>query len=539
MFMLQSYDSLAISGANLRQSGSFAQALRETAVIAALLGAVSLLLFFLNTRHGIGVLPDTTRYMGINDLPYDAPIYAWVFSVLGNLGLGLTAIATMVAIIVLIVNVVLLATLLFRITGRTIYVVAGSALVLFSPQFVTLHSVAMSEPPFLMFLLLTLHLSLTFMQTEDRYWLALSGVSLGLATLTRFTAPPLGAALALAYLLNSYYPFKRRLADATLLFAVSSAIFFAWVLANQLAGDQSIGRDLSFFGTMGQREWFKSFNAMAAWLLPDDVPKIIRHLTLLAVLGTFAYLAWQQARRTLRDFSTNKSGAGLLLIVLSFFFLFYVAFVFLASAIEANLHLNGRYGFPAYVALVILAAGLVARYHSVRGPPKIFTIGLTVFALLILASHATRTAVRTYDAFRNGIGYNDLEWKLSPTIAGIHRLPGNSIIYSNGADAIAYIVDRPSHFIPHERLLRTNLPDLANPLPQQIAAMRNRAETQSVYVVYFDEVWWRPYLVDEQKLKAELGMELIDSLADGRIYKVPEDANVAPASPVTKPEDAQ
>jgi hypothetical protein len=537
--MLQSYDTSIIAGKNLRQACSFTHALGASGVVAPLLGAVSLILFFLNTRHGIGVLPDSTRYMGMDQNPYDAPVYAWLLRASVPLGIDFNTMATAVAVIVLSLNVVLVTAFLFRITEHIIYAAAGSALILFSPHFVTFHSLAMSEPLFLLFLLLTLHLSLTFLQTENRFWLVLTGLALGLATLTRFTAPPLGAALALVFLLDRRHRLTKRIANAAILFAISGTMFFGWVTANHYSGEQSIGRELSFLGTMGLKEWYKSFVAMVAWFLPDDVPNFMRFPVFILALGMIAFLAWKQGLRTLGPSPVKKPGTELILVVLAFAFMSYVAFVFLASAIEANLFLNGRYGFPAYVFLIFLSAGLISRHFALPKKSKALAVGVATFAVLILAAHGASTAVRTYDAFQNGIGYNSLVWKSSPTVASLRKLPADAAFYSNGSDAVAYVVRKPSRYIPHEWLLRTNLPDATNPLPQQIAAIRERAETQSVYVVYFDMIWWRPYLIDEKKLKADLGMELVESLPDGRIYKVTADTNVSPSSPMTEPEDAQ
>jgi hypothetical protein len=52
-------------------------------------------------------------------------------------------------------------------------------------------------------------------------------------------------------------------------------------------------------------------------------------------------------------------------------------------------------------------------------------------------------------------------------------------------------------------------------------------------------VTWRPYLVEEQKLKAALGMELIETLPDGRIYKVAAGTNASPAPQAGEPEVIQ
>src|SRR3546814_15470938 len=50
---------------------------------------VSSFLFLLGTRYGIGILPDSTRYMSINDKPFDAPLYPWMLMVLAATGISI------------------------------------------------------------------------------------------------------------------------------------------------------------------------------------------------------------------------------------------------------------------------------------------------------------------------------------------------------------------------------------------------------------------------------------------------------------------
>ncbi|RVQ00864.1 hypothetical protein [Sinorhizobium meliloti] len=122
----------------------------------ALLVFLSVLLFVVNTRLGIGIYPDTTRYMGINELPYDAPIYAWLVRLPALIGMDMTAGAETLGLIFVFANTFLIWHLLVCSTGKYSYALVGSALIVLAPQFVALHASAMSEPPFLFFLLLAL-----------------------------------------------------------------------------------------------------------------------------------------------------------------------------------------------------------------------------------------------------------------------------------------------------------------------------------------------------------------------------------------------
>src|SRR5690606_30055740 len=111
-------------------------------------------------------LPDTTRYMSIVQAPYDAPVYSWLVRIPPLMGIDLAAGARGLAMFFVAANTFLVWHLLIRATDRHSVALIGTLLVVIAPQFVSLHSIAMSEAPFLFFLLVTLLAILRYLETE-------------------------------------------------------------------------------------------------------------------------------------------------------------------------------------------------------------------------------------------------------------------------------------------------------------------------------------------------------------------------------------
>lgn len=488
----------------------------------ATLVLLSLLLFQLNSHHGMIVSPDSTRYMGISPIPYDAPVYHWMLVLPHALGVPLLTAAEIWAMIALVANVTLIFALIRRVTEDWRYAAIGTALIALAPQFVSLHAAVLSEPPFIAFVMLTFWFSLNYFEDGARQNLVLASLMLGMATLSRFTAPPLGVAIVLVILSDSRLPFGRRIVDSALVALPGAALFFGWVALSTLTVGHSIGRELHFYGNMGPAQWWANLETVAAWILPDAVPLVIRLALLVALLGfagwQFAcqFAAWRQARL---DRSCEQR--IVFSLMLGLFFVGYLAFVWLSTALEANLQFVGRYGLPAYVILVMMVtvqAGGLDRNLRAIGTISLALAGL---AALILTGHALRTVVRTHEVFSEGNGYLSRAWQASPTIAAARALPADAVLYSNGADALALLTQRSTRIVPQERLLRTDRPDPNNPAEAQIAAMKAEANAGlPVYVITLDRIDWRFYLASEDRLKRELQLLPAGSFSDGRIYRV-------------------
>src|SRR3546814_14002459 len=98
-----------------------------------------------------------------------------------------------------------------------------------------------SSDLFIFAILVTLLTLLRYWETEERTWLLACGIGVGAASLVRFTAPPLGAAIAICLLINPRHPLRQRILDACRIAVVSGSIFVLWTFASEALVGRSSG----------------------------------------------------------------------------------------------------------------------------------------------------------------------------------------------------------------------------------------------------------------------------------------------------------
>jgi 4-amino-4-deoxy-L-arabinose transferase-like glycosyltransferase len=483
----------------------------------SLLVLLSAILYAINIHHGIGVLPDSIRYMRLGYEPFDAPLYPWLLDVVQLTGVSVESAATITGLFFVCANSALVWFILARSIGNTVYAIGGTIIITMSPQFVSLHALALSEPTFLFFLLASVLAVFEYFESENRIWLIVSAVALGLATLARFTAPPLGLAIVLALFLDQRKNISHRLKDILLFGLISGLIFICWLVISNLMADRSIGREMSFHGNMGVRQWLRSLESLVGWLMPKQIPFSGRVVAFVLIFLMSTWLTVNYVSKTLANVSRTNL-APLLVIVLGVFSITYLLFVLLATMIEANLSLTPRYAFPAYVTTAMMMAVVLSSYSEASGNFRFVSRSLLVVFIVVIAGHTVRTATRSSQAYREGIGFSSLAWTNSPTIQNLKQLPVESKIYSNAPDVVTFILRRKANLIPQHVRPRTGLDDPIVPYADQLQALRNSMTQPGSYMVMFDKVDWRFYLATEKELVDSMNLEIFKAESDGRIY---------------------
>lgn len=479
-------------------------------IVAFLLVLASGVLFVITTQHGIGILPDSTRYMRLGPMSYDAPLYTWALDAIRASGVSVGRGARSLGLFLVCANTALIWGMLLRATGRITPSAAGTAIIVLSPQFVGFHAVAMSEPLFLALLFLTIFAFLDYRRTGQQAWLLVSGALFGLTMLARFSAAPMAAVIALVLLFDR----RRRLTDRIVAVAwfavVSGTIFAAWAVTSKLTSGQSVGRDFAFYGNAGPARWLAGLETLTAFLLPEQVPLPVRAAVLLVVVAGIAWLLVRHMR------TASATTADIIPIIWGLFAAFYVAFMVLAVTIEANMTINARYMLPCYIGMAICGTSLAARAVGNTAPSALKAV-LAGFVALILPGHIIRSAAHAREAQASGVGYASMAWRASPTVAAVRALAPDATIFSNAPDALNFLTPRKTKFIPWREHPRTGRPDPAAPVGDVLARMRAALAAGNGYVVFLDRID-RRYGMSEADLVGTLDLQPIAAEADGRIY---------------------
>ena len=110
-------------------------------------------------------------------------------------------------------------------------------------------------------------------------------------------------------------------------------------------------------------------------------------------------------------------------------------------------------------------------------------------------------------------------------IKRIKELSSGIPIYSNGADALYLLLDKPASAIPgKEDVLKVHVPDRSRRLrkeyPSELEKMRNELVAHNGVLIYLNRIKRRWYLPSEEELKRTVPLRAVETFSDGTIYQV-------------------
>lgn len=492
------------------------------------------------TARGVGVSPDSVAYIAaargllqglglgspVSDghwspLIHYAPLFPTLLAALGVLGIDPLDGARWLNSFLFAGNVFVAGHIIQWDTGSISSAIYGAALLVISFPMLTVHSMAWSEPIFVLLSLLALLWLSQYAEHLTIGYVVAAAAAVGLGVLARYAGLVLIAAGVGAIVIGNRHARRDALRDGGLFAAISGLLGGLWLIRNWLVAGTLTGRSVAVH-LVSVAQLRRGLETTVDWLRPEG--GLQRCAAALVATGACALLLHGLAQRlprpappAHRDITRRSTVARTALIFIAGYGLFLLIAI---SLFDAATPLDDRILSPLFAWALIAVA--CAAHRVVTGPRRPFWTRALVLTggMWLATAQLLRVVPWAIAAHGNGQGYTSTAWQQSPIIAQVRALPVPTRIFSNGDDAIYLLTGRLAERIP-ERISPTTT-QANEHYESDLARWRSRLVESHGVVVYFTRIDWRSNLVSATDLRERLTLHALYDSADGTIYAVQE-----------------
>ena len=512
---------------------------RQITLVLFLFAAIGVVVLLVATRFGIGISPDSVTYIDaarnlshgdglsalsaageLKPLSHYPPLYSSLLALIGAGGAELPGAARWLNAILFGAIIFLTGFMTRKCARASLWLpLLVSCLTLTAPDFAGLHSFALTEPLFIFLTMTGLLCLAMYVENQQHRFLIASSLTIALAFLTRYVGVVSVFAGVIALAVFSDRIIRRRLIDVLVFGAITCAPMALWAIRNQRLAEHATDRQLVFHPVKLQ-QLVAGLSTVSSWLLVGKVRGSVRIVVFLievvAALAFVIYL-WGKGERTQND-SRGDATTPLPHIVVVFVVCYVAFLIFTAYFIDADTVFDNRSLAPIHVAMLVLLPCLVRKLYLRSKRTRTIRIVFLALALIFAGSYAVRGVKWLARVRGQGQGYASRAWRESPTIARIKTLPAETIIYSNGYDAIYYVTDRRARLIPEKVIHGTGRPNAM--YGPEMARMKIDLLRRQGVLVYFYTLPERQSLPSEIELQETLNLRPIAKSNDGTISVV-------------------
>jgi hypothetical protein len=487
-----------------------------------------------STRWGVGLSPDSVVYIGaarsllagagfslpgesslFSPVTHYPPLYSTLLAVIGFMGADPLDGAIWLNVIVFGVNIFCSGLLLFAALGSLQLAVLGSFFTLTAFPLVQVHTMAWSEPSFILFELLSILLLLAYLKNPSKRNLVLASTVAGLPLLCRYAGFSLIASGVLAILFLGDGEQRSKLKNALIFAGIGILPTVFWATRNWHAGGDPVNRTVSFH-PIGLEQMFDAPAVLAGWFSLSWIAGFDARVLLgLGFIITGFVLSYSSLRKAesidLRQIDT-------IAIVTAFVVVSYMAMLVLSLAfLDAQIPVDSRTLSPIYVPAIIFLIALSIRFVFVTSSRSKARLLVSTYLSLLLAAQLQVSVNWLRFNHQNGIGYAGREWRESRTLNRVKAVSSSTVLFSNAPDVLFTLLNKRAVMVPRKIQPDTKLPN--QHYPSQISELRRRLKQDSGLLVYFDRVAWRWYLPAAEELERTLGLDELARENDGVIYR--------------------
>ncbi len=457
-----------------------------------LLVVIGALLILRATPEGLGLSDDSIAYIaGARSLlagdgyreawlatngyvTHFPPGFSSALTFLGWFGLDPLRGARLLNALLFGLNAGLVGILVWRTTPSLTAGLVAAGLFVLNGELLQVHAVAMSEPLFIFFSLLSLWVfdlsfeSLLYYAAEkptnrdgrikrwrrgyeSSAWLIACGLFTGLAYLTRYSGLALVAAFLVA-LAVLHTDWKKRISGMVLFLAGFVPVMAAWAIRNRMVAGNATNRSLAWHPLTrenvdtGLRVFADFFIPVSGWYKAlSKQPFAFEAIAILVLGGAATWTALQAWRHyTKQKQPSLQEGSGLTLALVTGLYLsaYLASTVASMSLFDAATKFKLRILSPVFVCLLILLVGTAIWLRRKNGA---LVIALTIAALGFSLNKQIVT-VNTWA--KSGLGYASFQWYDSEAMAYLRELPDDVAIFTNEPGAIYLYTGRGALTLP-------------------------------------------------------------------------------------------
>jgi len=501
---------------------------------SACIGACAFFAILWITAGGIGVSPDSTIYIDTAQnllagngfvargapMTHYPPLYPILLAVSGSFGSDILESARYLNALLFAANVILCSVAVWLATERSLCAAALTGLwVMVSYGIVQPHAMVLSEPPFMVFVLIALVALTVFIGKQRGHWLYLASVAIGLAMLTRYVGAAFVPVLFALPLLQGGERFFAKVRSAAVAGFIACVPLASWLLYNLSRAETATNRVLAFHppGVPFARTIIAntSYFLLPVWEIP-----LWFKAFLFAVALTAAVLA---VLRLYKETFLSDEPVGVdtaLPLVAVLFSAAYFAFLVVSiSLFDAGTAREGqRIFFPVFLSMA-LASISVAWSQSREVGRSVLWWGFIGVVFVSVLANASRSVLFAADARKNGLGYNSVSWRNSSAIAAVKAFPESVDIYTNGHDVIPFLTGRKATMLP--ATYSGGTAQASREYRERLRAVCEAVADSGAAIVYFDAIDWRDYLPTREDLEVRCPLPVLARFKDGIIYGNP------------------
>ncbi len=534
---------------------------RFTAFLAVLSVLGTALVLLREVNFGVGLHLDSTAYIsaarnlqeGNGFYQWDgsvfhdhAPLFPLVLALAGLFGISTITAAGYINAIALGLTIFVVTTWLrHHIESRILVTWAGCACAI-SPLLGNISARALSEPLFVLFVVLSLYALDRFLHTSKGSLLVLAAIYTALGCLTRYIGVTVVGSVLLVLLFQRGTAFSARIRNIFIYSTIAMLPIGIWMVRNLLVTSSLTGTVYPseaslrrYPGSLSETilKWtlggidFSILSKLGTVIdiqvtpLPPTIIGVSLKFTVLIVLLALAGYKLRVLHRIgySPDWATVAAIAVFVLVYLG---------SLVISVIVHQIPPVIRYMVPIYVPAVVVVTLILnalrgyasnrppfrelgfSRKRTVSVPAAILTVSL--FSWLGLQGIANLYSIEHRITHGHDGSYSSEYWADSETISYLKSHPLHGRVWSTEDRALYLLTDVPRDFWKEYYGLPSDLPDNAGFL------LKRPWNGADVYFVWFHDRSYSSVEYSLEQLVELLGLETVKALKDGVVLKVPQ-----------------